>query len=302
MTITAKQVKELRDITGAGMMDCKKALQETNGDIDGAIEILQKAGAAAAAKKAGRIAAEGLIGTYLSEDKATGVISEINCETDFVARNEQFQALVDLITNTVANSDVSDVEALEKTTIPSLGKTVEEYTGEQINTIGEKITTRRFAKFTATNGLVADYIHAGGQIGVLVHIEGGKDEKAEELARDVAMHVAAMNPPYLTADEIPTDVRANRERILTEAAEESGKPAAIVPKIVAGQLSKWCAESSLMDQPFVKDSDITVAQLQERYPGLTIAAFTRFEVGEGIERKQEKSLSEEVAEQLRSSK
>lgn len=302
MTITAQQVKELREMTGAGMMDCKKALQETNGDIDGAIEILQKAGAAAAAKKAGRIAAEGIIGTYLSDDKTSGVISEINCETDFVARNEQFQTLVNTITSTIGTSDVTDIESLEKTKIPGLGKTVEEYTGEQINTIGEKITTRRFVKFTATNGLVADYIHAGGQIGVLVHVEGGNSEEVEGFARDVAMHIAAMNPPYLTADEIPADVRATRERILTEAAQESGKPAAIISKIVDGQIAKWCAESSLMSQPFVKDSDITIAQLQARYEGITIAGYARFEVGEGIERKQEKSLSEEVAEQLRSSK
>ncbi len=302
MTITAKQVKELRDITGAGMMDCKKALQETNGDLDGAIEILQKAGSAAAAKKAGRIAAEGLIGTYLSNNNKTGVISEVNCETDFVARNDQFQTLVNTITTTIGESDVADVESLEKTTISSLGKTVEEYTGEQINTIGEKISTRRFVKFNATNGLVADYIHAGGQIGVLVHVEGGNNEEVEGFARDVAMHIAAMNPPYLTAEEIPADVRANHERILTEAAEESGKPAAIVPKIVAGQIAKWCAESSLMNQAFVKDSDITISQLQDRYEGITIVGFARFEVGEGNERKQEKSMREEVAEQLRSSK
>ncbi len=302
MTITAQQVKELREITGAGMMDCKKALQETNGDLDAAIEILQKAGAAAAAKKAGRIAAEGLIGTWLSADKTSGAMAEINCETDFVARNEQFQSFVNTITTTIGESGVADVEALEGTNVTGMNKTVSEYTGEQIHTIGEKISTRRFVQFKATNGIVADYIHAGGQIGVLVHVEGGTGEEVEGFARDVAMHVAAMNPPYLTADEIPADVRATRERLFTEAAEESGKPAAIIPKIVAGQVAKWCAESSLLNQPFVKESDITISQLQSRYEGVTIAGFARYEVGEGIERKQEKSLSEEVAEQLRSSK
>ncbi|MBA2663697.1 MAG: elongation factor Ts [Bradymonadaceae bacterium] len=302
MAISAQQVKQLREMTGAGMMDCKKALEETGGDMDGAVEILQKKGAAAAAKKAGRIAAEGMISTWLSADRTSGVMTEVNCETDFVARNDQFQAFVNTISRTIGESSVTTLEELEGLSAAGIGKSVTEFTGETINTIGEKISTRRFTRFTAENGLVADYIHAGGQIGVLVHVEGGGGDKVDEFARDVAMHIAAMNPPYLTSDDIPADAQAYQERFFSERAKESGKPDAIIPKIVAGQLDKWRAESSLLNQPFVKDSDVTVGELQARLEGPRIVAFARFEVGEGIEKRQEKSLSEEVAEQLRGSK
>lgn len=305
MAITAQQVKQLREMSGAGMMDCKKALQETGGDIDEALVFLQKKGSAAAAKKAGRTAAEGLVQTRLSDDGKEGVLAEINCETDFVARNDLFQGFVDTITDTINVSKASTIEELMEVKVVGEDKTVGAYAQEQVSTIGEKIDVRRFERLACANGLVEAYIHAGGQIGVLVAVsnpQGVDQGLVSEFARDVAMHVAAMKPPYLRPEEIPAEAAAAYEEILAARAKESGKPDAIIPKIISGQMSKWRAESTLLNQPFVKDSDVTVAQLQDRLEGVQIERFIRFEVGEGIEKKQEKSLSEEVAEQLRAGK
>jgi elongation factor Ts len=304
MAITAQQVKQLREMTGAGMMDCKKALEECGGNMDEAVTYLQKKGAAAAAKKAGRTAAEGLVQTWLSASGDTGVLVEVNCETDFVARNEQFLAFVDTIVKTIGDSSATSLDELMGATVAGGSKPVSEYTQEQIATIGEKIEVRRFERVSVSNGLVEAYLHAGGQIGVLVAVsnpKGVESGKVSEFARDVAMHVAAMKPPYLRPEEIPAHEAAAYEEILVARAQESGKPDSIIPKIVSGQMSKWRAESTLLNQPFVKDSDVTVGELQARLEGVAIERFLRFEVGEGIE-KTEKNLADEVAEQLRAGK
>lgn len=304
MTISAKDVKELREISGAGIMDCKKALQETGGNIEEALVYLQKKGAAAAEKKATRTAAEGLVQTWVSDDQKEAVIVEVNCETDFVAKNVKFQEFVDQIAKTTGASDATTVEELLQVKLADGTKTVGEYVTEQIATIGENINIRRFERFSSAEGLVGDYIHAGGQIGVLVQIDapaGADREVLDELARDVAMHAAAMNPSYLVESDIPeADEKAQME-IYSAQALESGKPEKIIDRIVSGQIGKWRAESTLVSQPFVKDSDITVGELVKRVDGASIAAFVRYEVGAGIERGEEKSLSEEVAEQLRGS-
>ncbi|MFU8803519.1 MAG: translation elongation factor Ts, partial [Bradymonadaceae bacterium] len=217
MAISAQEVKQLREMTGAGMMDCKKALQETGGDMDEAVVYLQKKGSAAAQKKAGRTAAEGLVQTWLGDDGHEGVLAEINCETDFVARNEQFQAFVDTITQTIGVSKASSIEELMEVPVVSGDKLVSKYVQEQVATIGEKIDVRRFTRLKSAEGLVEAYIHAGGQIGVLVAVSNPKGvdrEKVAEFARDVAMHVAAMKPPYLRPEEIPADAAAAYEEIL----------------------------------------------------------------------------------------
>lgn len=304
MTISAKDVKELRAISGAGIMDCKKALEETGGNIEEALVYLQKKGAAAAEKKATRTAAEGLVQTWVSEDQKEAVIVEVNCETDFVSKNEKFQAFVDEIAKTIGTSDATTVEELLEVKLADGSKTVGEYVTEQIATIGENINVRRFVRYSAEEGLVGDYIHAGGQIGVLVQIDAPADadrEKLDELARDVAMHAAAMNPRYLNESDIPeADEKAQME-IYSAQALATGKPENIIDRIVSGQIGKWRSESTLVSQPFVKDSDITIGDLVKGTEGATVAAFIRYEVGAGIDRGEEKSLSEEVAEQLRGS-
>lgn len=289
-TIKAAQVKELRDKTGVGMMDAKKALVETNGDIDAAIEYLRETGMSKAAKKADRIAAEGLSNVYIEGN--TAVIAEINSETDFVSKNEKFQDLVKNITKTVASSDVTTVdEALE---LNMDGETIQNTITEATQTIGEKITFRRFAKVDKTdNDVYGDYEHMGGRIGVLTIVEGTDDV---EVARNVAMHIAAINPQYATRDEVPQEARDNELRVLTEQAKNEGKPANIVEKMVVGRLNKWLAEVSLVDQPYVKNPDQTVgAYLKEN--GASIKAFIRYEVGEGIEKRSE-DFAAEVQSQL----
>ncbi len=301
MAISAKDVKELRGLSGAGIMDCKKALQETDGDIDEALSYLQKKGSAAAEKKASRTAAEGLVQTWLSEDQTEAVLVEVNCETDFVSQNDQFQAFVDKLTKTIGTSEATSLEELQDVKVAGTDKTVAEYTAEQISTIGEKISVRRFVRYNVNEGLVGEYIHAGGQIGVLVQVDapaGADRDELDEYARDVAMHVAAMNPKYLHGSDIPEEDEAAQSEILTARQKEAGKPESIIPRIIAGQLEKWRAESVLVSQPFVKDSDKTIGELTDEITGASLASFVRFEVGEGIET-HSKSLSEEVAEQLR---
>jgi len=297
MGISAQQVKELRDLTGAGMMDCKKALVETDGDLDAAVEYLQKKGIAAAAKKADRVAAEGLVDSWLSEDASQGVVVEVNCETDFVSRNDQFQEFVSTITETIGASDASTLE--EALALEVDGETIESLTKETISTIGENIQLRRFDRFVESEGIVATYIHAGSQIGVLVdvRVEGEATDEVSEFARDVAMHVAAMNPGYLRTEDIDPDAAAKQEEIFAAQIAEEGKPEHIVPRIVEGKMGKWKREQSLLEQPFVKDSDVTVGEHQDRVGGVQIARFVRYEVGEGIE-KEEADLGAEVAAQL----
>jgi elongation factor Ts len=298
MGISAQQVKELRDRTGAGMMDCKHALQETDGDMEAAVEHLEKKGIAAAQKKSSRVAAEGLVRAWTGEDESEAVIVEINCETDFVARNDQFQTFADEVTEAIGRSDaVSDDDLAE---VDVHGKSVPDHITETIATLGENISVRRFARFSAPEGLVGTYIHAGGQIGVLVKVDISGDASRDDVggfARDVAMHIAAMSPPYLTPDDIPDDVRASQEDVFAAQMAEEGKPEHIIPKIVTGKIKKWESEVSLLEQPFVKDTDKSVGEFQDSVGGVSIADFVRFEVGEGIE-KQEADFREEVAEQL----
>lgn len=303
MAISAKDVKTLRELSGAGIMDCKKALQETDGDIDEALSYLQKKGSAAAEKKATRTAAEGLVQTWVSDDAREAVLVEVNCETDFVTRNEQFQALVQKITDTIAISKANSLEELQDVKVVGLEKTVETYIKDQIATIGEKITIRRFVRYEVESGLIGEYIHGGGQIGVLIQIDAPADADHEVLgdyARDVAMHIAAMNPAYLNPSDIPAEDEEAQKEILVARARESGKADAIIERMITGQIAKWRSETVLLSQPFVKDADLTIEELTGKYNGASIASFVRYEVGEGIE-KEEKSLGEEVAAQLRGS-
>ena len=295
MAVTAQDVKKLREMSGAGMMDCKKALVETGGDFDDAMEYLQKKGMAAAAKKADRVAAEGLIQDWTSEDGSRGVLVEVNCETDFVARNDQFQQFVEKAARLIGRSDVGSIEELDQVEAEG-GQNLEAYTTAQVATIGENIQIRRFERFEADGGVVGSYIHAGGQIGVLVKlsVDGEASEETQELARDIAMHVAAMNPAYLSPDDVPEDVAQQQSEIFGAQVKNEGKPENIIPKIVEGKMRKWRNERSLLEQAFVKDTDQSVGKLAKA-AGVTVTDFARFEVGEGIE-KQESNLADEVAQ------
>lgn len=289
--ISASLVKALRDQTGAGMMDCKKALKETDGDIEAAADFLRKKGIAKAGKKAGRIAAEGLVAVAEGDGAATMI--EVNCETDFVARNDAFQAFVDQLAGLAHDNNVTDVDALNA--LETDGKTVADLTKEQIANIGENIQVRRITRLSSD--YVGHYIHAGSQIGVLVQLslDGADADTAAEFARNVAMHVAASKPSYTRTEEIDEDKLAKERKILTEQALESGKPANIVDKMVEGRLRKWKAEITLLEQPYVRDPDLTVGKYQKKTGGVSIDTFVRYQVGEGIE-KAESNLAEEVAQ------
>lgn len=288
--ITAGLVKELRERTGAGMMDCKKALAATEGDMDKAIDFLREKGLAAAAKKAGRIAAEGLVVSYVSEDSKVGVIVEVNCETDFVAKTENFQELVAGIAAHVAKSNPADMDALNASEIEE-GKTVAALITESIAKIGENISLRRFARYEVAEGMVAAYIHGGGKIGVLVSMTAGD----AELGKDVAMHIAAANPGYLTREQVPTAELEHEKAVLTEQARNEGKPEKIIEKMVQGRIQKYYKEVCLVDQEFVKDPDQTVGKLVAA-AGAAVTEFTRFQLGEGIEKKQEDFAAEVMAQ------
>ncbi|HDE3287442.1 TPA: elongation factor Ts [Staphylococcus aureus] len=291
-TISAKLVKELREKTGAGMMDCKKALTETDGDIDKAIDYLREKGIAKAAKKADRIAAEGLVHVETKGNDA--VIVEINSETDFVARNEGFQELVKEIANQVLDTKAETVEALMETTLPN-GKSVDERIKEAISTIGEKLSVRRFAIRTKTdNDAFGAYLHMGGRIGVLTVVEGSTDEEA---ARDVAMHIAAINPKYVSSEQV-SEEEINHERgVLKQQALNEGKPENIVEKMVEGRLRKYLQEICAVDQDFVKNPDVTVEAFLKTKGG-KLVDFVRYEVGEGME-KREENFADEVKGQMK---
>ena len=288
--ITAAKVKELRELTSAGMLDCKKALAATEGDMDKAIDFLREKGLAAAAKKAGRIAAEGLVVSYVSEDSKVGVIVEVNCETDFVAKTENFQELVAGIAAHVAKSNPADMDALNASEIEA-GKTVAALITESIAKIGENISLRRFARYEVAEGMVAAYIHGGGKIGVLVSMTAGD----AELGKDVAMHIAAANPGYLTREQVPTAELEHEKAVLTEQARNEGKPEKIIEKMVQGRIQKYYKEVCLVDQEFVKDPDQTVGKLVAA-AGAAVTEFTRFQLGEGIEKKQEDFAAEVMAQ------
>ena len=291
-TISAKLVKELREKTGAGMMDCKKALTETDGDIDKAIDYLREKGIAKAAKKADRIAAEGLVHVETKGNDA--VIVEINSETDFVARNEGFQELVKEIANQVLDTKAETVEALMETTLPN-GKSVDERIKEAILTIGEKLSVRRFAIRTKTdNDAFGAYLHMGGRIGVLTVVEGSTDEEA---ARDVAMHIAAINPKYVSSEQVSEEEINHEREVLKQQALNEGKPENIVEKMVEGRLRKYLQEICAVDQDFVKNPDVTVEAFLKTKGG-KLVDFVRYEVGEGME-KHEENFADEVKGQMK---
>jgi elongation factor Ts len=289
MAVTAAQVKELRERTGAGMMECKKALVETAGDMDAAIEHLRKAGLAQADKKSGRVAAEGKIALASTPDGQRAVMVEVNCETDFVAKDDSFNAFADAVADNALTFAGGDVEALLQT---SLGDgTVEDARQALVAKIGENIQVRRFV-LLSTDGILGAYVH-GGRIGVLVDLAGDD----EDLARDLAMHVAAMSPAYVSEADIPAEVIAKEKEILAAQAENSGKPADIVEKMIAGRLRKQLAEITLLGQTFVKDGDLTVAKLLSQ-KGASVNRFSRLAVGEGIDKK-ESNFADEVMQQVK---
>jgi elongation factor Ts len=288
MSISAEIVKTLRERTGAGMMECKKALIETGGDLDAAAEIMRKAGLAKADKKAGRIAAEGTIATAIGADGRTAVLVEVNCETDFVARQPEFQAFAADVARASLAANVTAADALAGVPLAS-GATVDDTRRSLIAKIGEKIDLRRAGRLVAPDR-IGTYVH-GTRIGVLAGLKGGDDA----LARDIAMHVAAVNPQYVSAADVPADVVAKEREILAAQAAAEGKPAAIVEKMVEGRLRKYLAEICLTGQPFVKDPDTTVGELLARSKA-EVSGFLRYEVGEGIERKQENFAAEVMAQ------
>ena len=288
MAVTAAMVKELRERTGAGMMECKKALVETDGDLETAIEFLRKSGLAQADKKASRVAAEGKIALALADGGKQAVMVEINCETDFVAKDASFIAFADAVASNTLNDAPADVDALMNTSINS--DSVEEARQALISKIGENIQVRRFVR-ESTEGTLGAYVH-GGKIGVLVDVSGGD----EELARDLAMHIAALNPEYVSADDVPADIIAREKNILIAQAESSGKPPEIIEKMVVGRLRKHLSGITLLGQPFVKDGDIAVAKLLEQ-KSASVNGFNRLAVGEGIEKKEE-NFADEVMQQV----
>ena len=288
--ITASQVKDLREKTGAGMMDCKKVLTETDGDMEKAIELLRERGIAKAAKKSGRVAAEGLVEAYVSEDGKVGAIVEVNAETDFVAKNEEFKTFVANIAKQVAEKNPKDVEELlAQDSIEEPGKTVNEVLIEKIATIGENMNIRRFARFES-EGLVEKYIHGDGKIAVLVSMKSGD----KEVAKDVCMQIAAARPEYLNEAAVPAERLEKEKEILKAQTMNEGKPEAIAEKIVMGRINKFYEEICLVDQEFVKDSSMKVSQVLK---DASVVEFARFEKGEGIEKKEE-NFAEEVMKQL----
>ena len=291
MAITAAMVKELRERTGAGMMDCKKALTEANGDLESAIEDMRKSGAAKAVKKAGRVAAEGQVAIAVSDDRKKASVVEVNCETDFVAKDDSFNGFVDAIANKVLESGVTDITQLIEETLVD-GATVEKSRQDLVAKIGENIQLRRAEYFETTDGQLGSYRH-GTRIGVVTELLGGD----ESLSRDVSMHIAASRPVCVDEAQVPADLLENERKIFKAQAEESGKPPEIAEKMVIGRIKKYLKEVTLTGQPFVKDPDQTIGQLLKKADA-SVVRFVRLEVGEGIEKKQE-DFAEEVMAQVK---
>ena len=289
--ITASQVKDLREKTGAGMMDCKKVLTETDGDMEKAIELLRERGIAKAAKKSDRIAAEGLVAAYVSEDGKVGAVVEVNSETDFVAKNDEFKAFVADVAEQVAKQNPANVEELLAQKSIKEDKTVSEVLTDKIAKIGENMSIRRFARFES-NGLVEKYIHGDGKIGVLVELEGGDSE----VAKDVCMQIAAAKPEFLNRESVPAERLEKEMEILKAQAMNEGKPEAIAEKIVQGRVGKFYSEICLVEQEFVKNPDMKVSEVLSS-KGAEAVRFARFEKGEGIEKKEE-NFAEEVMKQI----
>ncbi len=306
MAVTAAQINELRKSTGAGMLDCKKALEETGGEFEKAVDFLRTKGLAAAAKKSGRTATEGMVAAFVSDDLKNGVLLEVNSETDFVAKNETFQAFVASIGQHILASSPADVEAmLQQPFSADTSKTVETYLKESISIIGENIQLRHFAKLAVEgDGCIGSYIHAGGKIGVIVQIAsppvtGANKGVLQAFVRDVAMHSAAAAPRYVSHDQVDADVLEREKDIYRAKAKESGKPDAIIEKIIEGQVKKFFAEICLVDQAFVKDTDKTIQQVAKEAGtaaggAVTIMRFERYVLGEGLQKK-ESDFAAEVA-------
>ena len=275
--ITAGMVKELRELTGLGMMECKKALTETAGDMKAAEDLLRIKSGAKANKAASRVAAEGIVGSFISADGHKGALVEINCETDFVSKNEDFMAFAKAVAQLVAEQNIQDIDALSAAKLPS-GQTVEEVRQALIMKLGENITLRRLVR-AETSGKLTTYLH-GTRIGVMVDSTGGD----EQLGKDIAMHIAASKPVCVSKDQVPADLLENERKIFSAQAAESGKPADIIAKMVDGRIAKYLAEVTLMGQPFVKDPDQTVEKLLASKKA-SVSAFTMYVVGEGIEKK-----------------
>ena len=292
MEIKAADVMKLRHATNAGMMDCKKVLTETDGDMEKAAELLRERGIAKAAKKSSRVAAEGLVAAYVSEDKKVGSVVEVNSETDFVAKNEEFRAFVNDIAKQVATKNPATVEELLSQKYLDTDSTVQEVLTSKIATIGEKLTIRRFERFEST-GLVEKYIHGDGKIAVLVNMKKG----TSEVAKDVCMQIAAARPEYLNEVSVPAERVEKEKEILKAQTMNEGKPEAIAEKIVQGRIGKFFSEICLVDQAFVKNPDMKVSQLLKEKDA-EVVEFARFEKGEGIE-KAEENFAEEVAKQLK---
>jgi elongation factor Ts len=296
-TITAKMVGGLRAKTGAGMMDCKKALTEADGDIEQAIDLLRKKGLSAAAKKSGRVAAEGMIAAAGGDHN--GALVEVNSETDFVAKNDAFQAFANGVAGVVLSQAPADVDALKSLDFPGTDRNVSEELNHQISTIGENMNVRRFVRLESNAGATASYIHGAGKIGVLVQLDSDKadDPKIAETARMLAMHVAAASPQYLSRNDVPADVIEREKDIMRAKAIESGKPENIVEKIIEGQINKFFGESCLLEQVYVIDTDQKVGKVVESLAKelggqVTLAAYARFQLGEGIEKKDEDFAAE----------
>ena len=291
--VTAQLVKELREKTGAGMMDCKKVLMETNGDMERAAELLREKGITKAAKKSDRIAAEGLVYCYLSDDKKVGVVLEVNAETDFVAKNEEFRTFVANTAKQIAIKSPKDVQdLLAEKSIDDSSKTIQEILTDKIATIGENMSIRRFERFES-NGLIETYTHGDGKIGVLVDFAKGNSE----VAKNVCMQIAAARPEYLNREAVPEDAVAHEMEILKAQAMNEGKPEQIAEKIVQGRIGKFYSEICLVEQEFVKNPDIKISELLKQNDA-EIVRFARFEKGEGLQ-KREENFAEEVAKQIK---
>jgi elongation factor Ts len=288
MAITAAMVKELRERTGAGMMECKKALVEADGDMDAAAEQMRISGLAKADKKSGRIAAEGAIGVAVADDQKSVAMVEINCETDFVAKGDEFQGFAQSVAEAVLKAAPADVDALAG--LDSGGQTIENIRQEMVSKLGENIQVRRFIRHDASDGRIGVYKH-GEKIGVVTEVSGDSDA----LPRDIAMHVAASHPVCISESDVPAELLDKEKQILVAEAAESGKPADIIEKMVQGRLRKYLAEITLLGQAYVKDTDMTVEKLLKEN-GAATQFFTRYEVGEGIEKKQENFADEVMAQ------
>jgi elongation factor Ts len=305
MAVTASMVKELRERTGAGMMDCKKALVDNNEDMEKAIEFLREKGLAKAAKKAGRIAAEGLVAACISEDNKIASIVEVNSETDFVAKNESFRTYVADVATAASKTEATELDGfLNDKWIKDESKSVKDILTEQIAVIGENMNIRRFEKIVADNSFVTSYIHGGGKIGVLVEMTGEATEATLECAKNIAMQIAAVTPKYISRDEVDNDYIEKEKEILKQQAknENPEKPDSIIEKMIIGRVNKMLKEICLLDQPYVKDGDLTVSKYiasvaKETGVELSVKRYVRYETGEGLEKKEE-NFAEEVAKQM----